>query len=346
MHLRAAKLLGAAILASGLLAATAQADGGPPPLPVATNGAKVDQIAANLGTPTSFAFGDGNVFEGDGGNSQSGPPNGGVFLIKDGTATLLPGSPQFVAGLAWHNGALYGSGGFVTPTGATWKLFKWSGWNGSTFEHQQVIYTAPDAFQGFNGIAFGPDGRLYVGSDVGLLNGNDHGPDSLSPFVYKILSFNANGRDMKVFARGIRQPWQIAFKGDSPSPFVSALGQDDGSKDPLDFLLRVSAGQNYGFPACVWTATTGCGAFPTPYKFFAPHTDIMGLAIIDNTLYMTSFAGPHGAGPGGEVLSMSLKTKVVEPFVTGFVAPVVGLGQHAGNLYIGELTGQAFRVKP
>jgi glucose/arabinose dehydrogenase len=347
MHLRAAKLLGAAMLVSGLLAATAQADGGPPPPPVASNGATVDQVASGLGTPTSFAFGGGSVFEGDGGTGQEGPPNGGVFLIKGGQATLLPGSPQFVAGVAWHDGALYGSGGVVTgPSGATWELFKWSGWNGSTFDKQQVIYTAPEGFQGFNGVAFGPDGRLYVGADVGLLNGNDHASDGHSPFLYEILSVKPNGRDLRVFARGIRQPWQLAFKGDSPSPFVSALGQDEGITDPLDFVLKVSGGQNYGFPACIWTATTSCGGFATPFKFFAPHTDIMGLAIIGNRLFMTSFAGPHGAGPGGEVLSMSLSTKQVEPFVTGFVAPVVGLGQNAGKLYIGELTGQAFRVTP
>jgi glucose/arabinose dehydrogenase len=345
MHLRAAKLLGATVLASGLLAAVAQADGGPPP-PVASNGAKVDQVAAGLGTPTSFAVGDGSVFEGDGGTGQAGPPNGGVFLLRRGAATLISGSPQFVAGLAWHNGALYVSGGSLTgPTSATWTLSKWSGWNGSTFDKQQVIYTAPERFQGFNGIAFGPDGRLYVGVDVGLTNNNDHARDSNSPFLYEILSFKPNGKDLRVFARGIRQPWQLAFKGDSPSPFVSDLGQDADITDPLDFVLRVSAGQNYGFPACSRTAVSGCPGFATPYKAFGPHTDIMGLAIIGNRLYMTSFAGPHGTG-AGEVLVMSLKTKKVEPFVTGFVAPVVGLGQADGNLYIGELTGQAFRVRP
>ncbi len=337
MHLRAAKLLGAAMLASGLLAATAQADGGPPP-PVASNGAKVDQVASGLGTPTSFAFGAGTVFEGDGGSGE-GPPNGGVFAIKNGKATLIPGSPNFVAGVAWHNGALYGSGGTLGPSGVTWTLFKWTGWNGTTFEHQQAIYTAPEGFQGFNGVAFGPDGRLYVGVDVGLLNGNDHGADSLSPFLYEILSVNANGKDLRVFARGIRQPWQLAFRGDSASPFVSDLGQDDGANDPPDYVLRVSAGQNYGFPTC-----TVCAGAPAPFKVFAPHTDIMGLAIIGNRLYMTSFAGPGGAGPGGEVLVMSLKTKQVEPFLTGFVAPTVGLGANGHSLYVGELTGQAFRV--
>jgi hypothetical protein len=79
---------------------------------------------------------------------------------------------------------------------------------------------------------------------------------------------------------------------------------------------------------------------------FSPHTDIMGLGIIGSELYMTSFAGPTGKGPGGEVLSVPLSGGKAKPLVTGFVAPVVGLGEHDGWLYIGELTGQVFRVKP
>jgi hypothetical protein len=31
--------------------------------------------------------------------------------------------------------------------------------------------------------------------------------------------------------------------------------------------------------------------------------------------------------------------------LTGFVAPIVGLGVHGRWLYVGELTGQVFRVK-
>ena len=79
---------------------------------------------------------------------------------------------------------------------------------------------------------------------------------------------------------------------------------------------------------------------------FAPHDDIMGLGIIGNQLYMTSFLGFDGHGPGGEVLAKAVTGGKVTPVVTGFVAPVVGLGVHAGWLYIGELTGQVFRVKP
>jgi glucose/arabinose dehydrogenase len=346
MRGRTASLIAAIIVSVGAMATAATAAGGPPP-PTTTNGAPVQQVAAGLGTPTSFAFGDGQVFEGDGGNSTSGPPNGGVFLLKDGGGTLIPGSPQFVAGLAWHEGVLYVSGGTITgPNSAKWQLLAWSGWNGTTFTKQKAIYTAPENFQGFNGIAFGPDGRLYVGVDVGLLNNNDHGPASTSPYLYDILSIAPNGTDLKVFATGMRQPWQFAFPRGSASPFVSDLGQDLDATDPPDFLLRVHQGDNFGFPSCNWTVGSNCKGFAQPFKLFAPHTDIMGLAIIRDRLYMTSFLGPHGQGPGGEVLSMSLNGGPAEPLVTGFVAPVVGLGAHDGWLYMGELTGQVFRVKP
>jgi glucose/arabinose dehydrogenase len=330
---------------SAVAGGTAIAAGGPPP-PTAVNGAPVTQVAAGLGTPTSFAFGAGSVFEGDGGNNQSGPPNGGVFLLKGGTGTKIAGSPAFVGGLAWQKGSLYVSGGFVTGTGAKWQLLKWSGWNGSKFTSQKVIWTAPKKLDGLNGIAFGPDGRLYVGVDVGLTDGNDHGPASMSPDVYDILSIKPNGKDLKIFAKGIRQPWQMAFPKGSAFPLVSALGQDSGATNPPDFVLKVKPGQNYGFPGCNHTVKTKCKAFAKPFRTFGPHTDIMGMAIIGKKLYMTSFMGPQGKGPGGEVFSMPLKGGKLKPVVTGFVAPTVGLGVRGSSLYIGELTGQVFSVKP
>jgi glucose/arabinose dehydrogenase len=336
----------AALAAAGVVASVANAAAGPPPPPKGVGGAKVQQVASGLHTPTSFAFGAGTLFEGDGGSETAKPPNGGVFAIKNGTGTLIPGSPQFVAGLAWHQGALYVSGGSVTgPTSAKWQLQKWSGWNGKTFAKKQVIYTAPKGFQGFNGIAFGANGRLYVGVDVGLLNGNDHGP-AKTPFVYDILSFKANGKDRKVFASGIRQPWQMAFPKGSSSPFVSDLGQDKGAKNPPDFVLRVKQGDNYGFPGCNQLVASKCQGFTKPFQQFGPHTDIMGMAIIGNRLYMTSFLGPKGKGPGGEVLSMPLSGGTAKPVVKGFVAPTVGLGVQGNSLYVGELTGQVFKVTP
>ncbi len=318
---------------------------GPPP-PTATNGAAVAQVAAGLGTPTSFAFGAGSVFEGDAGSSQSGPPNGGVFLLKAGAGIKLAGSPNFVGGLAWHRGALYVSAGRVTgPSSFKWQVLKWSGWNGSAFTKRTAIWTAPKKLAGLNGIAFGPDGRLYLGVNVSITMQNDHGP-ARTPYVYDVLSMKSNGKGFKVFATGIRQPWQLAFTPGSRSPLVSDLGQDKGPKNPPDFVLRVHNGDNFGFPQCNWITASKCNGFAKPFRFFPPHRNIMGLAIIKHRIYMTSFLGATGRGPGGEVVSMPLKGGALKSVLTGFVAPTVGLGAHGGTLYVGELTGQVFSVRP
>ncbi len=346
MRVRTAALAAASVITAGAVASVASA-AGPPPPPKGVGGAKVQLVASGLHTPTSFAFGAGTLFEGDGGAETAKPPNGGVFAIKNGTGTLISGSPQFVAGLAWHKGALYVSGGTVTgPTSARWQLLKWSGWNGTTFTNRRVVYTAPKGFQGFNGIAFGPDGRLYVGVDVGLLEWQRPRP-AKTPFVYDILSIKPNGKGLKVFATGIRQPWQLAFPKGSSSPFVSDLGQDKGAKNPPDFVLRVHQGDNYGFPGCNQIVPSKCAGLTKPFQQFGPHTDIMGMAIIGKRLYMTSFLGATGKGPGGEVLSMPLSGGTAKPVVKGFVAPTVGLGVNGKSLYVGEVgTGLVFKVTP
>src|SRR5215813_5548446 len=69
-----------------------------PPAPVSANGHKVELVASGLKTPTSFAFGDGRVFVGDGGNSEgSAPPNGGVYVLKKGAAVKIASPLKFVA---------------------------------------------------------------------------------------------------------------------------------------------------------------------------------------------------------------------------------------------------------
>lgn len=338
---RASKLLGASILTCLSLSATASAAGPPPP--TATNGHPVSLVASGLGTPTSFAFGAGTVFEGDGGTNQMGPPNGGIFVLKHGTATKLAGSPSFVGGLAWRNNTLYISSGTVTPAGAKFQILAWSGWNGTTFTKRKAIYTAPKKFDGFNGIAFGADGRLYAG--VSLAGTNDHSP-SKAPYAFDILSMTAAGKGLKVVATGIRQPWQLAFPTGSSAPFVSDLGQDTGATNPPDFILRVHKGDHFGFPQCNWTKPSACKGFAKPFKFFAPHSDVGGLAIIGNRLYMSEFGFAAPLRPA-LVVSMPLSGGPVKTVLTGFAGPgIVGLGAHAGWLYVGALTGQVFRVRP
>jgi glucose/arabinose dehydrogenase len=347
--------VGALAIAAGLAGcllpvSAASAASGPPP-PKSPTGKTVTQVAAGggLATPTSFAFGGGQIFEGDAGVETSKLPNGGVFVLKNGKGVKLDGSPSYVSGLAWHRGALYVAAGTVTgKNSAVWSIQRWSGWNGAEFASRKAVYTAPAKFQGFDGIAFGPDGRLYAGIAVQGTNNNDHGPASTSPYLYSILKMSSDGKGLKVFATGIRQPWQMAFAPGSDAPFVSALGQDTPRNlNPPDFVLRVHQGDNYGFPLCNQVVPAKCKGYAKPFKTFAPHTDIMGLAIIGKRLYMTSFVGLHPTKKsGGEVVSMPLSGGSITPVLTGFVAPTVGLGVQGNKLYVGELTGQVFSVQP
>jgi glucose/arabinose dehydrogenase len=335
----------AATLTLALAAPAASASSGPPQ-PVSTNGHKVKLVASGLKTPTSFAFGDGLVFEGDGGNSEgNAPPNGGVYVLKGGAAVKIASPLRFVAGLAWHCNKLYISGGVLAHGRPSWRLISWSGWNGTTFTVRKTLFVAGKKFDGFNGIGFGANGRLYVGVDVGLTDGNDHGPPTTSPHVYDILTFRANGKDMQVFAKGIRQPWQFAFRPGSNAPFVTDLGQDTGATNPPDFVLHVRAGDNYGFPKCNHTVPGNCRGFAKPFRTFAPHTDLMGIAVHAGTLYLTSFLGKGAKGPGGEVFTLGLHSHVLKPLIKGFVAPTVGLGLHHRYIYVGELTGQVYRLR-
>jgi glucose/arabinose dehydrogenase len=322
---RLIKLSSASVAAFGFFGAVAGAAGPPPP--TATNGHAVQQVAAGLSTPTSFAFGAGQVFEGDGGSSDGKTP-GGVFVLSHGAGTRLKGSPPFVAGLAWRKNVLYLSAGS--------KLLAWTGWNGTSFAKRRTIYTAPKGFTGFNGIAFGANGRLYVG--VSLAQTNDHSP-SKEPYAFDVLSFTAAGKDLKVETTGLRQPWQMVFPKGSSSPFVSDLGQDSGAKNPPDFIYRIKRGSAAGFPACNWTKPKPCKGLVKPYKMFAPHTSAMGLGIIGKTLYISEFGAQ-------QVVSTPVAGGKVTPLLTGFVAPIVGLGVNQGWVYVGELTGQVFRVRP
>jgi hypothetical protein len=337
--LRGIKLAAATGAALGMMGAVASAASGPPPPPTSTNGQAVQTVASGLGTPTSFAFGGGNVFESDGGvqDEKTGKTTapGGVFLLKDGKATRLAGSPGFSPGIVWHKGTLYVS---AINEGKPGALQAWSGWNGTTFTKQKTIYTGPKGFMGFSGLAFAK-GRIWGGA---FLAQGDHGP-AKAPFQYDYLSVKPNGKGLKVVARGIRQPWQSTFaKGHL---YVSDLGQDSGAKNPLDAVLRIKKGDDYGFPKCSFKYANkkACKGLSKPFQTFAPHTDVMGLGAVGKTLYMSEFLG--NGGQSGLVQYIPLKGGTPKTLLTGFVAPIVGLATNGGYVYVGELTGQVFRVK-
>jgi glucose/arabinose dehydrogenase len=183
--------------------------------------------------------------------------------------------------------------------------------------------------------------------DVGQTN--DHGP-AKAPYQYDLLSMTSSGKQMKVYAKGMRQPWQLAFAKGSKTPYVSDLGQDSGATNPPDFVLQVKQGQNYGFPKCNWTAAWTCNGYAKPFQFFTPHTDTMGLGIVGKRLFISEF----GAGAPAQVVSIPLTGGNPRTELSGFAkgANIVGLGVNKGWVYVAQTAvsatqlGAIYRFKP
>jgi glucose/arabinose dehydrogenase len=324
--MRTPRLLGALLASACLVPATAAAQGPPPP--TAVGGATVQTVAQGIPIPTSFAFGAGRVFVGAGG-SEDGSAPGGVFTASAGTATLVPGSPKVVYGLAYRKGVLYVSGDR--------KLFAYSGWDGTRFAKVATLFTGPKGFSGFGGLAFGPDGRLYAGVAISDFD-YDH-RKSPQPYAQSLVSLKPNGKGIRVVARGLREPWQIAFVRGIPRPFVSTLSQDNLKKGPPDYVIHPHAGDDYGFPKCNWTKPRACRPFARPYRFLPAHSSPMGIGAIGKTIYVALFGRK-------QVARFDVAGGRLKPFLTGYAAPVVALGVHRGWVYSGDLTGAVYRARP
>ena len=300
-----------------------------PPPPTAANGAAVTTLAGGIPTPTEFAFYKRNVFVSAFG-SEDGSTKGGVFRVRKGKATRIKGSPRAVAGIAWRKRKLYVS--------ANKRIVVMSRWNGRRFLRIRTIYRGPAGFNGFSGLAFGPDGRLYSG--VQLSGTTDQKPDT-SPFARSVVSLKPSGKDIRVEATGLRQPWQLTFVNGNPDPFVSVLA-DERTPTPPDWIVNAKPGQDYGYPTCTQAQKPPCKDFAKPIALLDDHASPMGISPIGQTLYVALFGG---LGNGPVVVSMNTAGKQIKPFLSGYVAPVLAVGTRRGNVYTGDLTGTIYRVK-
>jgi hypothetical protein len=323
--------LTAAFAVAGSLAVASSAAAQGPPLPTAANGATVERLAGGLATPTSFAFAGDTVFAGIGPAERGHPPTG-LLTVANGKATKVPGTPPVVFGLAWHNDRLFVSSGD--------KITSYRGWNGTRFTGSRVVRRANKQLPGFNGLAFGPDGRLYTG--VSLASQKFDHAKNPARYASTVLSMRATGADLKIVSRGLRQPFQLTFPTGATSPYVTDLAQDATKRIPLDQIVVAKQGSNFGFPTCVRFTESQCGSFAKPLVFLPQHASPMGIGSIGQNLYVALFGGLQKEKP--IVASVPVAGGAPTPLVSGFVAPVVALNTNANFVYFGDLTGSLYRV--
>ncbi len=108
-----------------------------------------------------------------------------------------------------------------------------------------------------NGIAFGPDDKLYV--TVGATT--DHGPLQ-EPMEASILRMNPDGSDLEVFATGFRNAYDLTF---SPAGDLFSADNNPTTIDrtlreiPPEELNHVREGEDYGFPDTYGNPPPGSG---------------------------------------------------------------------------------------
>jgi glucose/arabinose dehydrogenase len=318
--------VGTAALAAAIAPSAAVAATTAPPLPQGAGHQRVTVVARGVPTPTAFASFAGQLFVAGYGDESDPHAPGGVYLLRGGKAIRVAGSPKHVYGLAATKSTLY-----LSTRSA---LLAWSGWNGARFRTTRIIGTrAP--IGGFRGVAVGPDGLIYVGADTT--------PVPPPPAAASLLSVDPATGAATVVASGMRQPWQPIFLPGHALPLVADLNQDDlGPHRPLDYLIAIERGADYGFPACPAKPRT-CAIYTQPLVKLPAHSSPMGLAYLGGKVYIALYGG---LGKGPVVVSMPPSGGTPTPFLSGFPAGVIALGTAGGSLYAGDQSGAIYRVRP
>lgn len=198
-------------------------------------------VQGTMDNPTTIAFGpDNKLYIAD--------ISGAIWVAedanRDGAAeTLKPFADGFslLVGLAWHEGEL-----FTASSGKIEALRDDNG-DGRADQRRLVVGDLPSLVlkpHSNNGLAFGADGRLYFG-----VGSTTEGQIEDNPLAAAILSVKPDGSDLKVFARGLGNTFDVAFNssgalfGGDNSP-----GGEQSDEDPADEFNYLVEGEHYGYP--------------------------------------------------------------------------------------------------
>lgn len=162
-----------------------------------------------------------------------------------------------------------------------------------------------DTHHGWKFIAFGPDGKLYVpvGAPCNICE-----PDK--PIYASITRMNADGSDMEIFAKGIRNSVGFTWHPVTKELWFTDNGRDElGNDIPNDELNNApKAGMNFGYPYChqgnipdpEFGKGKNCSDYTPPVKLMGPHVAALGLRFYTGSMFPQEyknaiFVARHGS---------------------------------------------------
>ena len=131
-----------------------------------------------------------------------------------------------------------------------------------------------------NLLVMAPDGRFVMGVSASC----DHCTPT-SRFSGSIVSFRANGSDLRLYASRIRAPFGLAYFPGTSDLLVTMNQQDNlGALTPGDWLAIVKEGQDWRFPDCHGQGGAACAGMPAPTAVLDKHAAVGGVSIVTGQL--------------------------------------------------------------
>ncbi len=225
-----------------------------------------------------------------------------------------------------------------------------------------VILAVDQPYANHNGgqLAFGPDGRLYVGLGDGGAAGDPgdraQSDDSLLGKIVRIASPHSAPR-VAVYAKGLRNPWRFSFDSRTGALWIGDVGQN--AREEIDYLApRRRPGANLG-----WSAYEGRNVYSAERAARLPRSTVVwpvaeygrrqGVSVIGGYVYRGSaipaLRGWYLYGDWASARVWALRgptaTPRPAPGLDRALSGITSFGQDAaGELYLTATDGGVYRI--
>jgi glucose/arabinose dehydrogenase len=313
-------------------------------------GFRVETFARGLAHPTAMAYGpDGRIYV-----TQDG---GTLVAIRRGTRSpqVLVRGLRTPLGLAWSGSKL-----FVSEQG---RLERFELRGGRLEGRRVLVRGLPFGRHQQDNVVVGSNGRLYWGNGSTCDVCRERDRRSAT-----VLSLRKDGSDLRVVARGLRNPYGLAFQPGTGRLYATVNGQDEigtpSDPEPAEMLVVVRRGAFYGWPRCWPNARTlhlsgSCRGVAAPAAYLEPHSSADGLAFYTGHSFPRGYRGDVFVAEWGEYLSNRFGRRVVRvqlapngrarrvsAFASGFGHPLALLVDPGGGLLVADWgRGVVYRIQ-
>lgn len=242
-------------------------------------------------------------------------------------------------------------------------------------KNENILLTIPQPFENHNGgnIAFGPDGKLYIGmGDGGAGNDPEGHGQNLSSLLGKMLRIDVDRKEggkayaipsdnplrshskfaPEIWAYGLRNPWRFSFDSQTGDLWVGDVGQNH--REEINIVKR---GGNYGWNTMEGTiCTPGVNQVCDKSQYALPVFDYPrseGTVVIGGFVYrgnaIPALKGAYLYGDFGNgrisMLHFDKKKSAVNQTLLETNRMISAFGEDAqGELYVIDYQGEVLKI--